>query len=331
MRIRCDRAKMHQTMDCFGKYSSYQQRFMFQGDAIIQWKEKTESKRNERCICALSYVASNCVRVFEPRLATLRHKNSPPCSRFCAFNSLWFCFCIFFSLHSILKWIREDLCVCDILCIIKSARDNEERRWMLKRDYKWLLGELEIEFKVKLKKMHSHICVSSDFNDLYIFFLSFLVSATVKPRHKSHLVYQFTESQEMNNVVSQATLNIFVYSKNYLRSTDVQLQKNARLIDIEIAKVLQGSQHKMIFETFRNISIPDGGNDGEYVQLNITDMVAEWFSSHETSHGLSVKIIASRTGAALPHKTVSLDAENFSTVSREKQAKTRSLKYVVLT
>lgn len=119
----------------------------------------------------------------------------------------------------------------------------------------------------------------------------------------------------MNNVVAQAALNIYIYSKKYLRSTDVQLQKSTRHIDIEIAKVLQGSQHKMIFETFRNISIPDGGSDGEFVQLNITDMVAEWFSSHETSHGLSVKIIASRTGAALPHKIVSLDAENFSTVS----------------
>lgn len=144
-----------------------------------------------------------------------------------------------------------------------------------------------------------------------------LVSATVKPRHKSHLVYQFTESQEMNNVVSQATLNIFVYSRKYLRSSDLQLPKNFRLIDIEVAKVLQGSQHKMIFETFRNISIPDGGgSDGDYVQLNITDLVSEWFSSRETSHGLSVKIIASRTGAALPHKIVSLDAENFSTVSK---------------
>lgn len=139
-------------------------------------------------------------------------------------------------------------------------------------------------------------------------------STTVKPRHKSHLVYQFTESQKTNNVVAQATLNIFVYSKRFLRSTDVQLPKNIpRLIDIEIAKVLQGSQHKLIFETFRNISIPDDGSDGDYVQVNITDLVAEWFSSHETSHGLSVKIIASRNGAALPHKIVSLDAENILT------------------
>lgn len=118
----------------------------------------------------------------------------------------------------------------------------------------------------------------------------------------------------MNNVVSQAILNIFVHSKKHLRTMD-QLPKNVRLIDIEIAKVLQGSQHKMIFETFRNISLPDGGNDGEFVQLNITQMVAEWFSSHETSHGMAIKIIASKSGATLPHKIVSLDADNFTTVS----------------
>lgn len=121
----------------------------------------------------------------------------------------------------------------------------------------------------------------------------------------------------MNNVVSQAILNVFVHSKKHLRSTDLQLPKNLRLIDIEIAKVLQGSQHKMIFETFRNISLPDGGNDGEFVQLNITQMVGEWFSSHETSHGMAIKIIASKSGATLPHKIVSLDADNFTTVSKK--------------
>lgn len=119
----------------------------------------------------------------------------------------------------------------------------------------------------------------------------------------------------MNNAVMLATLNLFVHSKRHLRLTDLQLPKNLRLIDIEIAKVLQGSQHKMIFETFRNISVPDTANDGEFVQLNITEMVAEWFSSHETSHGMSVKIVGSRTGTTLPHKIVSLDAEDVATVS----------------
>lgn len=120
----------------------------------------------------------------------------------------------------------------------------------------------------------------------------------------------------MNNAVSHAVLNLYVHSKNFLRSSDTSLPKSLQFIDIEIAKVLQGSQHKIIFETFRNISIPDVTNkDGQFVQLNITDMVAEWFSSHETAHGMAVKIIASKSGAPMPHKIVSLDAENFTTVS----------------
>lgn len=120
----------------------------------------------------------------------------------------------------------------------------------------------------------------------------------------------------MKNAVAQAVLNIFVHSKKFLRSTDLSLPKSLQFIDIEIAKVLQGSQHKIVFETFRNISIPDvAGSDGQFVQLNITDMVAEWFMSEETSHGMAVKIIASKSGAPLPHKIVSLDAEKSDTVS----------------
>ena len=144
----------------------------------------------------------------------------------------------------------------------------------------------------------------------------FNLSAAIKSRHKSHLIFQFTESQQINNAVAQAVLNMFVHSKMFLRSIDISLPKSLQYIDIEIAKVLQGSQHKIIVETFRNISIPDvAGSDGQFVQLNITQMVAEWFSSHDTSHGMAVKIIASKSGAPLPHKIVSLDAENFTTVS----------------
>ena len=61
--------------------------------------------------------------------------------------------------------------------------------------------------------------------------------------------------------------------------------------------------------------MPDGTGDGDFVQLNITDMVAEWFASFQTSHGLSVKILASKNSETLPHKVVSLDADNFATVS----------------
>lgn len=150
-----------------------------------------------------------------------------------------------------------------------------------------------------------------DSNKLFIYF-----PATIKPRHKSHMIFQFTESQEMNNIVSQATLNLFLHSRKYLRSlTDSQIPKNLRCVDIEIARILQGSQHKLIFETFRNISVPDDGNDGDYVQLNVTDLVAEWFSSQETSHSLSVKIIECKSGTTMPHKIVGLDVESFATVS----------------
>lgn len=150
-----------------------------------------------------------------------------------------------------------------------------------------------------------------DINQLFFHF-----AATIKPRHKSHMIFQFTESQEMNNIVSQATLNLFLHSRKYLRSLpDLQIPKNLRCLDIEIARILQGSQHKLIFETFHNISVPDGGNDGDYVQLNITDLVAEWFSSHETSHSLSVKIIECKSGATMPHKIIGLDVESFTTVS----------------
>jgi hypothetical protein len=143
----------------------------------------------------------------------------------------------------------------------------------------------------------------------------FVFPASVKPRHKSHLVFQFTESQETNNVVAQAILNVFVHSKTYLRSNDVQFPKSLRNIDIEIGKILQGSQHKLVFNTFQNISVPDDGNEGQYVHLNITEMVAKWFVSHEAAHGMSVKIFSSENGQPLPHKLLSLDAENLSTVS----------------
>lgn len=115
-------------------------------------------------------------------------------------------------------------------------------------------------------------------------------------------------------MVAKAELNIFVHSKSFLRSRDMRFPENLGFIDIEIAKVLHGS-HKIVFDTIRNISIPDAGSDGEFKQLNITQMVAEWFSCYETSHGLAIKIFSSATGDPLPHKIVALDAENFSTVS----------------
>lgn len=184
------------------------------------------------------------------------------------------------------------------------------------------MGELGKEFKAKFKSILNALRLNLfSENILFVSWVQsnqlsrFIFPVTIKPRHKSHLVFQFTETQEMNNLVAQATLNLFVHSRNYLKSTDLQLSKNLRHIDIEVSKVLQGSQHKMIFETFRNLSLPDGVNDGEFLQLNITEMVAEWFLSHEKSHGMAVKLLDSHSGVALPHKIASFDIDNFTTVS----------------
>lgn len=164
--------------------------------------------------------------------------------------------------------------------------------------------------------MHPFIVLLANIREQFVnyFFLRF--TATIKPRHKSHLIFQFTESQEMNNAVASAVLNIYVHSRKFLRASDMHLPKNLRLIDIEIAKVVKGS-HKSVFKTFRNVSLPDVPGEGEFVKLNITQMVAEWFGSSDTSHGLAVKIFASKSGEPQQqsHRIVSLDAENLSTVS----------------
>lgn len=119
----------------------------------------------------------------------------------------------------------------------------------------------------------------------------------------------------MNNLVAQATLNLFVRSRTYMRLHDMQLPKNLKYIDIEISKVLYNSHHKIAFETFHNISVPDKENDGEFVPLNITEMVAEWFSSQETSHAMAIRVIGSTTGNVLQHRIVSINDQDFATVS----------------
>lgn len=180
------------------------------------------------------------------------------------------------------------------------------------------MGELNREFKVKLQKCYPLILyfltTFGGFlceNELKGFIFCFHFSAVVKLRHRSNLVFQFTESQKLNNFVSLATLNIFVHGKKSLKSSDTQ---NVQSIDIEIAKVLQRSPHKRVFETFHNISFPES-SDGDYLQFNITELVAEWFASDETSHVMAIKIVDSKTGEILPHKIISLESDNYVTVS----------------
>ena len=142
----------------------------------------------------------------------------------------------------------------------------------------------------------------------------YLRVAAVKARHKWHLIFAFTENQESNNAVLQATLHLFVHSRKYLIANEIEHPPNLKFIDIEIAKILKGAQHKMIFDVFHNISIPESG-DGRYVQLNITDLVTEWFHNHDTSHGIVVKILSPRTGAQLSHQIVTLNADDLIRVS----------------
>jgi hypothetical protein len=133
-------------------------------------------------------------------------------------------------------------------------------------------------------------------------------SDLIKPRHKTHLIYQFTESQKANNLVAVATLNLYIYSKISLKSLDL------KTVDIEIATVLKSSSHKRTFNTFRNITIPEN-QESRYFQFNITELVSEWFSSRDESHAIVLKVTDSSTGDSLPHKIISLDIENFETVS----------------
>lgn len=119
----------------------------------------------------------------------------------------------------------------------------------------------------------------------------------------------------MNNAVAHATLNLFVHSRTYMKQHEMQLPKSLKFIDIEVAKVLHSSQHKITFKIFRNISVPEKDNDGEFVPLNITEMVAEWFSSQEKTHAMAVKVFGSATGNVLQHKIVSINVQDFATVS----------------
>lgn len=136
-----------------------------------------------------------------------------------------------------------------------------------------------------------------------------MISDFVKPRHKNHLIYQFTESQKSNNLIDTATFNLHFNTKESLKSSEFNT------VNLELASVLKSSSHKRIFKIFRNITIPE--NESKYYQFIITELVAEWFSSHDSSHVLALKITDSKTGETLPHKCVSMDIENFETVSKK--------------
>lgn len=115
-------------------------------------------------------------------------------------------------------------------------------------------------------------------------------------------------------MVVQASLNLFVHSRKYLLANNVHDAVNLKHINIEIGEILSNEKHKLIFGVFENITIPESG-DGKYVQLNITELVAKWFHSHESSHGIIVKITSSHDGSKVPNRVVVLDVEDFIKVS----------------
>lgn len=112
----------------------------------------------------------------------------------------------------------------------------------------------------------------------------------------------------------QATLHLFVHSRAFLTASGIEHPPNLEMIDIEIAKVLKSNTHKIVFKTFVNVSVPMEG-EGRFVQLNITELVTEWFQHHEKSHGIVVKVTAPGTKTALSHRIVALNADDFIKVT----------------
>lgn len=103
-----------------------------------------------------------------------------------------------------------------------------------------------------------------------------------------------------------------------MHANNIQYPKNLNAIDIEVAKILAGGKHKRIFDVYRNIIIPDNDHDdadGKYVQLNITDLVSEWFHSQDTSHDISIKIMSSTADQQqLPHRFIALNSDDIMKV-----------------
>ena len=140
-------------------------------------------------------------------------------------------------------------------------------------------------------------------------------TANAKARHKTYLRFTFDENQENNNAVVHASLNLFLNSRKYLIAKNIHSGSNfLKGIDIEIHQMLETERHTSLFDVFKNYSIPENG-DGQYLQLNVTGLVAKWFRSHNTTHGIVIKVKSSIDGTPLSHNFVSLDTGNFLKVS----------------
>lgn len=113
----------------------------------------------------------------------------------------------------------------------------------------------------------------------------------------------------------QATLYIFVHSKKYLIANEIKHPSNLEFIDVKIEKILKNSHFKSEYRVFRDISIPEYG-DGHYIELDVTKLVTEWFSSHEDNHTIIVKILSPHNGDQLTHKIISLSVDDAVKVSK---------------
>jgi hypothetical protein len=126
-----------------------------------------------------------------------------------------------------------------------------------------------------------------------------------------YLDFKFSDSQKRNNLVAEATLNLYIFrEKNAMRTSSDSIQ----FIDVEISIVPDKSSHRRLNETFKNLSVPRSKEKGDYIELNITSLVSGWFQSTEKSHGIYLRILDSTTQEQISHRIVSLDANHFPTV-----------------
>lgn len=128
--------------------------------------------------------------------------------------------------------------------------------------------------------------------------------------------FSFPKAQKVNNLVEQATLNLYIFNEKTLKSLKANL-RNVQSINIEISIPSMNSSRKEIYDVHRDIQIPSdvGDADGKYIGLNITKLVRSWFESHESKHEIYLRIINSQNKEPLSHKIVALDDTNLGTVS----------------
>jgi hypothetical protein len=129
-----------------------------------------------------------------------------------------------------------------------------------------------------------------------------------KRAHQEILQFNF----DNNSGVSEANFHIYIHGEQWLRRTNSELLRSSspedrNNITITIHKIIRSNvksadnraYHKE--ETIYEGQLPQG--EGEYVKINITVLVAEWFRDATSNHGMLVK-----TYGQLAQKVTELDA-----------------------